>query len=36
VKTHSRLVSDVMTTDIVAATEETPLGEIAELMESLF
>jgi CBS domain-containing protein len=33
VKAHSRQVSDVMTTDIVAVTEETPLGEIAKLME---
>jgi CBS domain-containing protein len=33
VKEHSRLVSEVMTTDIVTVTEETPLAEIAELME---
>lgn len=34
VKEHARLVRDVMTTDdIVAVSEETPLAEIAELME---
>lgn len=33
VKEHSRLVSDVMSTNIVTATEDTPLAEIAELME---
>jgi CBS domain-containing protein len=33
VKTHSNLVCDVMTSDVVAVAEETPLGEIAELME---
>ncbi|MFX1767911.1 CBS domain-containing protein [Paraburkholderia sp. A1RI-2L] len=33
VKEHSRLVGDVMTTNVVTATEDTPLAEIAELME---
>jgi CBS domain-containing protein len=34
VKEHARLVRDVMTTDdIVTVSEETPLAEIAELME---
>ncbi|WP_434666889.1 CBS domain-containing protein [Paraburkholderia sp. A3BS-1L] len=32
VKEHSRLLSEVMTTDVVTAKEETPLAEIAELM----
>jgi len=33
VKEHSRLVSEVMTTNVVTVAEETPLAEIAELME---
>jgi CBS domain-containing protein len=33
VKAHSRLVSEVMTTDVITATEDTPLAEIAESME---
>ena len=33
VKEHSRLVSEVMTTDVITVAEETPLAEIAELME---
>ncbi|WP_434667013.1 CBS domain-containing protein [Paraburkholderia sp. A3BS-1L] len=33
VKEHSRRLSEVMTTDVVTATEETPLAEIAELMD---
>ena len=32
-KSHGRLVSEVMTTDVVAATEDTPLDEIAGLFE---
>lgn len=33
VNEHSRLISELMTTDLVTATEDTPLAEIAELME---
>lgn len=33
VKEHSRRLSEVMTTDVVTATEQTPLAEIAELMD---
>jgi CBS domain-containing protein len=33
VKEHGRHVSELMTTDIVTATEDTPLTDIAELME---
>lgn len=32
-KSHGRLVSEVMTTEVVAATEDTPLDEIAGLFE---
>lgn len=33
VKSHARRVSDVMTRDVITATPETPLREIANLME---
>ena len=33
VKEHSRLVGDVMTSNVVSVTEDAPLDEIAELME---
>lgn len=32
-KSHGRRVSEVMSTNVVSATEETPLGEIAGLLE---
>lgn len=32
-KSHGRRVSEVMSTDVVSATEETPLDEIATLLE---
>lgn len=33
VKTHGRLVRDVMTRDVTTVTEETPIGETAHLLE---
>jgi len=32
-RSHGRRVSEIMTTDVVSACEETPLGEIAALLE---
>jgi len=34
VKSHSRIVADVMTRDVITATPDTPLGEIASLLEN--
>lgn len=34
VKTHGRFVRDVMTRDVTAVTEETPIGETAYLLET--
>ena len=34
VKSHGAKVADVMTKDVVAVDEETPLGEIAEILET--
>ncbi len=33
IKTHGQRAEDVMTRDVVTVTEETPLGEIAQLLE---
>jgi CBS domain-containing protein len=33
VKTHGRTAKDVMTREVIMVTEETPVGEIAELLE---
>src|SRR6478736_1237177 len=33
VKSHSRKVADVMTSDVITAKPETPLGEIAAMLE---
>src|SRR5262245_38096561 len=33
VKSHSRKVSDVMTRDVITASPDTPLGDIAAIME---
>ena len=34
VQSHSRRVAEVMTKEVVTATEDTPLGKLAELMET--
>ncbi|MDW8444403.1 MAG: CBS domain-containing protein [Acetobacteraceae bacterium] len=33
VKSHGRTAADIMTTDVVTVTEDTPAGEIAELLD---